>query len=82
MIKEALETYNFNKETDFIRIVNSNIYDNYIKNINVEVTLEDPKIDKYFELYKEDKHKIKDADFMIELDGDLQNVVKFKDIIN
>ena len=63
-------------------IVNSDIYDNYIKNMNVEVTLEDPKIDKYIELYDEDKHKIRNADFIIELDGDLQNVVKFKDIIN
>ena len=82
MIKETLETYKFNKETDFIRIVSPDVYNNCIKKVNVEVTLEDPKIDKYIELYDEDKHKIMDADFIIELDGDLQNVVKFRDIIN
>ena len=82
LIIKDLETYKFNKETDFIRIVSEDVYNNYIKKVNVEVTLEDPKIDKYIELYDEDKHKIRDADFIIELDGDLQNVVKFKDIIN
>lgn len=81
LIIKDLENYKFNKETDFIRIVSEDVYNNYIKNVNVEVTLEDPKIDKYIELYDEDKHKIRDADFITELDGDLQNVVKFKDII-
>lgn len=62
-------------------IVNSDVYDNYIKNVNVEVTLKDTKIDKYIELYDEDKYKIRDADFTVELNGHLQNVVKFRDII-
>lgn len=82
LIIKDLETYKFNKETDFIRIVSEDVYNNYIKGKRVEVTLEDPGIYKYIDLYEEDKHKIKDADFIIELDGDLQNVVKFKDVIS
>lgn len=81
LIIEQLETYKFNKETDFIRIVSEDVYNNYIKKVNVDVTLEDPGIYKYIDLYERNKHKIRDADFITDLDGNLRDITKFKGIL-
>lgn len=79
--EELRDYYSINNLVDFIHIVSEDVYNNHIKNKYVEVTLEDPDMYKYIDLYDQDKHKIRDADFIMDIDGHLQNVVKFKNII-
>ena len=78
---EELKDYSINNLVDFIHIVSEDVYNNHIKNKQVEVTLEDPDICKYIDLYNQDKHKIRDADFITDIGGHLQNVTKFKGVI-
>lgn len=80
--EELKDYYSLNNLVDFIHIVSEDVYNNHIKNKQVGVTLEDPDIYKYIDLYNQDKHKIRDADFIMELDGHLQNITKFSDIID
>lgn len=79
--EELTDYYNINPLVDFVHIVSENNYKQYIQYTNVEVTLENPDMYKYIDLYDQDKHKIRDADFITSLDG-MGAVTKFSDFVN
>lgn len=79
--EELSEFYDINPLVDLIHIVSENNYIQYIKNTNVEVTLEDPDMCKYIDLYDQDKYNIRNADLIISLDG-MGAVTKFSDFVN
>lgn len=78
---ELFEYYNIDPYIDLVHIVSEYVYNNYIKDKQVEVTLEDPDICKYIDLYDKDKYNIRNADLIMSLDG-MGAVTKFSDFVN